>query len=131
MSSRPSTFFQEKMTLTPKTPTSLLIIKVSFTLLVISYFRSLPSFTFLPGMNFDIVKLRGEKHYPKSAAMGFFSKRLKNQFETAVVNEPSVFEQLRSLGTWQTLMLDPYIDGRRIDVLHLSMASVFVRYNIL
>ena len=33
-------------------------------------------------------------NYPKSAAMGFFSKGLKNEFETAVVNEPSVFEPL-------------------------------------
>ena len=32
---------------------------------------------------------------PKSAAMGFFSKGLKNEFETAVVNEPSVFEPLK------------------------------------
>ena len=29
---------------------------------------------------------------PKSAAMRFFSKGLKNEFETAVANEPSVFE---------------------------------------
>ena len=28
-------------------------------------------------------------NYPKSAAMGFFSKGLNNEFETAVVNEPS------------------------------------------
>ena len=33
--------------------------------------------------------------YPKSAAMGFCSKGLKNEFETAVVNEPSVFEPLK------------------------------------
>ena len=26
-------------------------------------------------------------HYPKSVAMGFFSKGLKNEFETAEVNE--------------------------------------------
>ena len=32
--------------------------------------------------------------YPISAAMGFFSKGLKNEFETAMVNEPSVFESL-------------------------------------
>ena len=32
---------------------------------------------------------------PKSAAMGFFSKVLKNEFETVVVNEPSVFEPLK------------------------------------
>ena len=30
--------------------------------------------------------------YPKFAAMGFCSKGLKNEFETAVVNEPSVIE---------------------------------------
>ena len=34
-------------------------------------------------------------NYPKSAAMGFFSKGLKNELETAVVNEPSVFEPLK------------------------------------
>ena len=34
-------------------------------------------------------------NYPKSAAMGFFSKGLKNEFETAVVNEPPVFEPLK------------------------------------
>ena len=34
-------------------------------------------------------------NYPKSAAKGFFSKGLRIEFETAVVNEPSVFEQLK------------------------------------
>ena len=34
-------------------------------------------------------------NYPKSTPMGFFSKGLKNEFETAVVNEPSVFEPLK------------------------------------
>ena len=34
-------------------------------------------------------------NYPRSAAMGFFSKGLKNEFETAVVKEPSVFEPLK------------------------------------
>ena len=34
-------------------------------------------------------------NYPKSAATGCFSKGLKNEFETAVVNEPSVFEPLK------------------------------------
>ena len=33
-------------------------------------------------------------NYPKSAAMGFFSERFKNESETAVVNKPSVFEPL-------------------------------------
>ena len=35
-------------------------------------------------------------NYPKSAAIGFCSKGLKNEFETAVVNEPPVFEPLKS-----------------------------------
>ena len=34
-------------------------------------------------------------NYPKSAAMGCCSKGLKKEFETAVVNEPSVFEPLK------------------------------------
>ena len=35
-------------------------------------------------------------NYPKSAVMGFCSKRLKkNEFETAVVNEPLVFVPLK------------------------------------
>ena len=34
-------------------------------------------------------------NYPKFAAIGFCSKRLNNEFETAVVNEPSVFEPHR------------------------------------
>ena len=34
-------------------------------------------------------------NYPKSIAMGICSKGLKNEFETAVVNEPSVFEPLK------------------------------------
>ena len=31
-------------------------------------------------------------NYPKSAAMGLFFKGLNNEFETAMVNEPSVSE---------------------------------------
>ena len=34
-------------------------------------------------------------NYPKYAGMGFFSKELKNEFEPAVVNEPSVFDPFR------------------------------------
>ena len=34
-------------------------------------------------------------NYPKSAALSFCAKVLKNEFETAVVNEPSVFEPLK------------------------------------
>ena len=35
------------------------------------------------------------KLYPKSATIGFCSKGLKNQLETAMVNKPSVFEPLK------------------------------------
>ena len=34
-------------------------------------------------------------NYPKSAAMGFCAKGLKKEFETAVVNKPSVFQPLK------------------------------------
>ena len=38
---------------------------------------------------------KNTKTYPKSVATGFFSKGLKNEFETAVVSKPSVFEPLK------------------------------------
>ena len=41
------------------------------------------------------MKKKNNLNYPKSAAMKLFSKGLKNEFETAVVNEPSVFEPLK------------------------------------
>ena len=39
-------------------------------------------------------------NYPKSAAMSFCAKGLKNGFETAVVNEPSLFEPLKFYCTY-------------------------------
>ena len=45
--------------------------------------------------HFQYKKKKISPYYPKSAAMGFFSKGLKNEFETAVVNEPSVFVSLK------------------------------------
>ena len=41
------------------------------------------------------MKKKNNLNYPKSAAIGFYSKGLKDEFETAVVNEPSVFEPLK------------------------------------
>ena len=41
------------------------------------------------------MKKKKTLNYSKSAAMGFYSKGLKNEFERAVVNEPSVFEPLK------------------------------------
>ena len=43
---------------------------------------------------FPILKKKITLNYPKSAAMGA-SKGLKDEFETAMVNEPSVFEPLK------------------------------------
>ena len=45
-------------------------------------------------------KKKSTLNYPKSVAIGFFSKRLKNEFETTVVNEPSVFEPLKVYCTY-------------------------------
>ena len=42
-----------------------------------------------------IIKKENHSDYPYSAAMGFFSKGLKDKFKTAMVNEPSVFEPLK------------------------------------
>ena len=41
------------------------------------------------------IKKKITLNYPKSASLGFFSKGLNNEFEAAVVNEPSVFEPLK------------------------------------
>ena len=41
------------------------------------------------------IKKKITLNHLESAAMGFFSKGLKNEFKTAVVNEPSVFEPLK------------------------------------
>ena len=41
------------------------------------------------------MKRKNTLNYPKSAALGFFSKGLKNEFETPVVNERPVFEPLK------------------------------------
>ena len=41
------------------------------------------------------IKKKITLNYPKSAPMGLVSKGLKNDFKTAVVNEPSMFEPLK------------------------------------
>ena len=45
-----------------------------------------------------------KRNYPISAAMGFFSKGFEKEFETAVVNEPSVFEPMKFY--WITILHD-------------------------
>ena len=41
------------------------------------------------------MKKKHTLNHPKSAAVGFFSKGLRNELETALVNKPSVFEPLK------------------------------------
>ena len=41
------------------------------------------------------IKKKTFLNYPKSATMGFVPRDSKTEFETAVVNEPSVFEPLK------------------------------------
>ena len=41
------------------------------------------------------IKKKISVNYPKSAATGLCAKGLKNEFESAMVNEPSVFEPLK------------------------------------
>ena len=41
------------------------------------------------------IKKNFTQNYPKPTAMGFCSKGLQNEFKTAMVNEPSVFEPLK------------------------------------
>ena len=47
-----------------------------------------------------IIKMKITPDYSKSAAMRFFPYGLKNEFETSVVNEPSVFEPLKFYCTY-------------------------------
>ena len=42
-------------------------------------------------MSIHTIKKKITLNNPKSAAMGFFSKGLGNEFDPAIVNEPSVF----------------------------------------
>ena len=46
---------------------------------------------------YTIFNMKGKMtlNYPESAAMGFFSYRLKHEFETAMVNEPALLEPLK------------------------------------
>ena len=65
---------------------------------------------------FAILKKKITLNYPKSALMGFFSKGLKNKFETAVVNEPSAFEPLKFncvYGPLKTNMMVPQTPQNR------------------
>ena len=57
---------------------------------------------------FLIIKKKITLNYPKSAALGYFSKGLKKEFEPAVVNKPSVFEPLKVY----CIFLPPFLQRR-------------------
>ena len=65
-------------------------------------------------------------NYPKSAPMGFFSKGLKNEFETAVVNEPSVFEPLKfyCIGSLESLSISSTGGRTALQLFHTTLISV-------
>ena len=60
---------------------------------------------------------------PKSAAIRFFPKGLKNEFETAMVNEPSVFEQSKFYRIKCKLLIyiTKYITGQTVPPSYLRM----------
>ena len=66
------------------------------------------------------IKKKLTLNYPKFAAMGFFSKGLKNEFEVTIVKEPSVFEPLKfyciSLASYFSL----YVHCIRFDSIEAS-----------
>ena len=64
---------------------------------------------------FNII-LKITLNYPKSAVMGFFSKGLMNEFETAMVNRPSVFEPLKV-----------YCIGIHVHCTVMPTVSIFIR----
>ena len=49
-------------------------------------------------------------NYPKSAATRFFSNVPKNEFETAMVNEPSVFGPLKFYCTYINTLQYKHLD---------------------
>ena len=78
---------------------------------------------------FNILK-KVTLNYPKSAVMGFFPMGLKNEFETVVVNEPSVFEPLKF---YCIVLIKPYsvqliIIVRYIDQAHDCMVMKHMFY---
>ena len=63
-----------------------------------------------------------EKHHKLSQICnyGIFSKGLKNEFETAVVNEPSVFEPLKLYCSRLCTMFDNFIKGHPTHYMYIS-----------
>ena len=68
------------------------------------------------------IKKKITLNYPNSAPIGFFSKGLKKEFETVVVNEPSVFEPLKFYCT-SLVNTSDYLETRSFKVTNFLDAS--------
>ena len=68
------------------------------------------------------IKKKKRKSPYKICSYGIFSKGLKNEFEIAVVNEPSVFEQLKFYCIWSNHNDDIWV--------HLFVFQPFLKENI-
>ena len=74
------------------------------------------------------------QNYQKSAAMGFLSKGIKNEFETAMVNEPLVFEPLKDyyikvrIRKWNNSCITDHI---LLQHLHYLMAWLWYGVNVI
>ena len=51
------------------------------------------------------IKKTNTMNYPRICSYKIFFKGLKNEFESAVVNEPSVFEPLKFYCIWNVFVL--------------------------
>ena len=75
---------------------------------------------------YNIFNMKKEKH-PKSSqirSFGIFSKGLKSEFETAMVNEPSVFEPMKFYCI-STFNID------RLDFFHKCTRTASMKPNLL
>ena len=69
------------------------------------------------------IKMKITLNCPKSAAKGCFAKGLQNEFETAVVNGPSVLEPLKVYCSNSNLDLD-------LTIFKLKFVEATINFNI-
>ena len=73
------------------------------------------------------IKKKITLNYPKSADMGFRAKELKNEFESAMVNEPSVFEPLKFYCNILFATANPFI--KSLLIRKFIVTSLYVLYH--
>ena len=80
--------------------------------------------------NIPVLNIKKENHpkLSKICSYGIFFKGLKNKFETAVVNEPSVFEPLKLYCTYiHVMLLDVSIEFSSSYEVSMLLNSVLLR----